>query len=152
MRTDTEIMADAEDRRVFSNGTEGEIWMGSGHGCYDCQHDDIGVGGDEKYCPILSAMLVGVWPKEIGRETVEWSYPANESWGKPATAGSYEVAGECSEFFRRPDDDDGPDDDDDGPPPDPGPPPVVEGQIDMFEIFAEQIVDAIPDRRPATVS
>jgi hypothetical protein len=140
MRTEDQIWEDAEDRRPFSNSTEYEIWANNGRGCYDCANDDA---RREKWCPILGAALMGRWPAEWTRRTVEWSSPANESWGTPAASGSYEVVGECTEFNPR---DDGPGDD---PDPDPGPPPVVDGQIDMFEVFADQIVTAIPDSAPA---
>jgi len=129
MRTPDEIAADAEARSPFSNHTEYEMWAGHGRGCYDCANDD---DATEKYCPILGAALLGGWPKEWTRRTVQW-----EIGGK---SGSYEVVDECTDFDRRPDDD-GPDDGDDQPEPDPGPPPVLEGQIDMFEVFADRIAE-----------
>jgi hypothetical protein len=91
----------------------------------------------EKFCPILSASLLGTWPMEWTRRTVEWQYGD--------ASGSYEAVDECTEFDRRPDGGGG----DDDPEPEPGPPPVIEGQIDMFEVFTEQFVESLPDRLPA---
>lgn len=136
MRTPDEIRADAEDRRPFSNSTEYEIWAGRGRGCYDCTQDD---DATEKWCPVLGAALAGSWPKEWTRRTHRW-----ESGGK---SGSYEVVDECSEFEERRDDDGGEDGEPD-PEPDPGPPPVIEGQIDMFEVFADRIADEATTREP----
>jgi hypothetical protein len=126
MRSEAEIHADAERRRPFSNHTEYEIWAGSGRGCYDCRHDKPDI---EKWCPILSAALLSLWPKEWEHETEKW-----EIGGK---SGSIQVVGECSEFEH--DDGDG----DDDPEPDPAPEPVAEldGQVDMFEVFADRIAE-----------
>lgn len=135
MRTYDEISADAEKRSPFSNGTEYEMWAGRGRGCYDCANDDPEA---EKFCPILSAALLGVWPKEWLREQHEWTIGDK--------SGSFERVGECTEFDRRPDDDGGGGGDE--PEPDPGPPPVIEGQIDMFEVFADHIADEAAARRP----
>ena len=134
MRTAEQIAADAENRRAFSNGSEYEYWADSGRGCYDCTQDDPNT---EKYCPILGVALLGQWPKEWARRTVESRY------------GSYEAVGECAEFDERRDDGEP---DDDSPDPDPGPPPAVEGQIDMFEVFAERIADEATAVRPAEVA
>jgi hypothetical protein len=134
MRTHEQIAADAADERPFSNSSEYEYWAGSGKGCYDCLNDDAKT---EKWCPILGVALLGQWPTEWSRRTIEWSSPADASWGTPAASGSYEVVDECAEFLRRPDDDGGGDDDD----PDPGPPPVIDGQVDLFEVFADEIVE-----------
>jgi hypothetical protein len=134
MRTYDEIVADAADERVFSNSTEYEIWANT-DGCYDCLNDDAAT---EKYCPILGAMLMGKWPTEIERAPHEWQ-------DREGKTHSYEAAGKCSEFDRRPDDDGGGDDD---PEPDPGPPPVIDGQIDMFEVFADRIADEATSRQP----
>lgn len=128
MRTSAEITADAADQRPFSNSTEYEIWAND-RGCYDCTNDD---DATEKWCPILSLAITGMWPKEWTRRTVDW-----EINGK---TGSYETVGDCTEFDERRDDDGGPDD---APEPDPGPSPVIEGQIDMFEVFAERITDEV---------
>lgn len=121
MRTADQIQADASADRPFSNHSEYDLWADGGRGCYDCTQDNPET---EKYCPILSVALLGNWPKEWARRTVESRY------------GSYETVGECTEFEERRDDGG-----DDEPEPDPGPPPVVEGQIDMFEVFAERIAD-----------
>lgn len=138
MRTDEQINADAADERPFSNHTEYEIWAGGGSGCYDCANDDPEA---ERYCPILSAALLSKWPREWTRVTHRW-----EVGGK---SGSYEVVGECSEFVQRPEwpGDDDPDDD---PDPVPDPPPVIEGQVDMFEVFTDQIVEQIEQPQAVT--
>lgn len=128
MRTPDEISADAADEQPFSNHTEYEMWAGSGRGCYDCANDDDAA---EKWCPILGTALLGKWPKEWTRRAYTW-----EIGGK---SGSIENVDECIEFDRRPDDD-GPGDE---PEPDPGPPPVIEGQVDMFEVFADQAIASL---------
>jgi hypothetical protein len=97
MRTDEQIMADAADERPFSNHSEYEVWADSGNGCYDCAHDNPDA---ERYCPILSAALLGKWPRE-------WTRAAHQ-WQVGDKSGSYEVVDECVEFERRPDDGDGP--------------------------------------------
>jgi hypothetical protein len=124
VRTDSEIQADAAEDRPFSNSTEYELWADRGRGCYDCANDDPDT---EKYCPILGTALLGSWPKEWTRRTHEWT--------AGGASGSYEVVDECTEFEERRDDDGG------DPEPEPEPPPVIDGQIDMFEVFAERIAD-----------
>lgn len=120
------VMANAKDERPFSNHSEYEYWADSGRGCYDCIHDNPDV---ELYCPILGAALLGRWPAEWTRRVHHW-----EIGGK---SGDYEVADECTGFERRPDGDDGPD------VPEPGPQPVavIDGQVDMFEVFADSIAE-----------
>lgn len=134
MRTYDQIIADARPGSPFSNSTQFEIWAAN-RGCYTCRNDDLGEGGDEKHCPILSASLMGVTPKE-------WTTATDEDH----IHGNYT----CSEYDERPDDDGGPDDPDD-PEPDPGPPPVIEGQVDMFEVFADQIAEQAATSAPAGV-
>lgn len=124
MRTAEEISADAEPRSPFSNSTEYEIWAGNGRGCYDCVNDDAET---EKWCPILGAALLGSWPKEWTRRTHDWSIGDK--------SGSIEVVDECTEFDERRGDEG------DDPEPEPEPPPVIDGQIDMFEVFADRIAD-----------
>jgi hypothetical protein len=131
MRTNEQIMADAADDHPFSNHSEYDMWAGSGTGCYDCLNDDEPT---EKYCPILSAALLGKWPRE-------WTRAAHR-WEIGDKSGSYEVVDECTEFERRRDD--GGDD----PEPEPEPPPVVEGQVDMFEVFADQIAEHVESLVP----
>jgi hypothetical protein len=114
------IPAEAREGRAFSNSTQFEIWAAN-RGCYTCTKDD---DATEKYCPILTAALQGGIPPE-------WTCETEQDY----LHGNYT----CSDYEER-HDDDGPDGGDD-PEPDPGPPPVVEGQIDMFEIFAERIAD-----------
>lgn len=137
MRTYDEIMADADQERVFSNSTEYEIWANNGRGCYDCTQDDAET---EKYCPILGAALMGVWPKEWERRDVPWEING--------TTGVYQTAGECSEFEER-DDWPGDDDPEDGPPPPPDPPAVIVGQLDIFGVFADQAITKLTEEVPA---
>jgi hypothetical protein len=131
MRTVEEVWADAVDKPPFSNHTEFEIWAGSGSGCYDCVNDDAAT---EKYCPILGAALLGKWPREWPRVVHRWEIGD--------ASGTRQVVGECSEFVQRPEWP-GDDDPDDGPPPDPTPPPVCAGQVDMFEVFVDQLVEHV---------
>jgi len=53
-------------------------------------------------------------------------------------ADPYEHVDTCTEFERRRGDDG-----DEAPAPEPEPPPVCEGQVDMFEVFADQIVEHV---------
>jgi len=124
VRTYEQIAADAADDRPFSNHSEFEYWADSGKGCYDCRHED----GGETGCPILTAALLGGWPTEWTRRTHRW-----EIDGK---SGSYEVVDGCTEFEARRDGDE-------DPPVQPPPPPPAEldGQIDVFEVFAERIAE-----------
>ena len=124
MRTYEEIAADAAAESPFSNSTEYEIWADSGRGCYDCRHDDAET---DTFCPILSAALLSTWPKEWTRRTVDWQIGD--------ASGSYETVGECTEFQERRDDGE------DEPEPEPDPPPVIDGQVDLFEVFADQIAE-----------
>jgi hypothetical protein len=130
MRTDEQIAADAEDKSPFSNGTEYEMWAGRGRGCYDCLNDDPNT---DKFCPILGVALLGKWPTEWTRRLYEWEIGDKK--------GAFPVVDECIEFDERRDDDG-----DDEPDPEPTPPPVIEGQIDMFEVFADRIADEASTR------
>jgi hypothetical protein len=132
LRTHDQIAADAEQRSAFSNHTEYDLWADGPGGCYTCANDD----GDTKWCPILSAALAGAWPKEWTRRT--------HTWQIGDASGSCEVVDECTEYEERPDDDGG-----GGTEPEPEPPPVIAGQVDMFEVFADQVVDALPTREVA---
>ena len=123
MRSYDEISADAQDGSPFSNGTMGYGWMG--RWCYQCkvdgpfQRDEADEG-----CPIILVALMGKTPKE-------WTDQGLQDY-------------HCSEFVPDDDDgddDDGDDDDPDSPPPPSGPAVPIEGQIDMFEVFAEQITE-----------
>lgn len=135
IRTDAQINADAADQRPFSNMSEYEYWADSGQGCYDCIHDNP---DQERFCPILSVALLSRWPVEWTRRIVK---------PHPDSAG-FNVVDQCTEFTRRPDNGD-----DDNPEPPPGPkPPAAEldGQVDMFEIFADQIVEQAQRRTAVT--
>lgn len=126
MRAYDEIMADATDRSPFSNGTMGYGWMGKW--CYRCkvdgpfQRDEAAQG-----CPVLLVALMQKTPKE-------WTEVGLQDY-------------HCSEFVP---DDEG--DDEPEPPSLPEPSPVAEmdGQVDIFSVFAEQIADT-PQREAVTV-
>lgn len=121
MRTEAEIGADAQpDRRPFSNGSEFDIW--AHRHCYECVHDNAST---ELFCPILTVALLGKWPAEWVRRTVEWR--------SERASGSYEVVDTCTEFEERRDGG-GPGDGEPVPPPH----PEIPGQVDMFEVFVEQ--------------
>ena len=122
MRTHDEIAADARPGRAFSNSTMFEIW--AANACYICIHDGLGTTGDEPHCPILTAALIG---DGTPQEWVE-------------AGGDYPWDYTCTEFSERPDDGGGGGD----PEPDPGPPPVIDGQIDMFELFVGQGLTQLP--------
>lgn len=122
MRSDDEIMADAADERPFSNYSEFEHWADAGRGCYDCLHYDTPTG-----CPIEGTALLGKWPKEWTRRVFK---PHVDSSG-------IEVVDECTEFEERRDDGNS------EPEPEPEPPPVAEGQVDMFEVWADEIVEHV---------
>jgi hypothetical protein len=120
MRTYDEILADAKPGSAFSNSSQFEHWAGGPRGCYTCRNDDEQT---ERYCSILCAAVGGGGiPREWTTETAEDHIHGNYT---------------CTEYDRRPDDGDSGKE----PDPDPGPPPAMEGQIDMFEVFAERIAD-----------
>lgn len=122
VRSYDDIMADAADEPPFSNGTMGYGWMG--HWCYQCkvdgpfQRDEADEG-----CPIILVAMLQKTPKE-------WTDQGLQDY-------------HCSEFV--PDDEDG-DEGPDGPPPPTGPAVPIEGQVDMFEVFADQIAEKATER------
>lgn len=117
MRTFEQISADARPGAAFSNSGQFEYWASGPRGCHSCRNDNEQT---ERYCPILSvAMCNGTTP-------AEWITFSDED----EIHGSYT----CTEY-------DGRSDGDDDPGPEPGPPPVIEGQVDMFEVFADRIAD-----------
>lgn len=126
MRTHDQIDADARPGSPFSNGTSGEMWMGEW--CYRCtidgpfQRDQAAEG-----CPILYVALTAKTP-------AEWTEVGMQDYT-------------CSEF----DEDHGDDGDDgEGPPHGPVWPQHVtemEGQTDLFSVFADHIAD-----QPQTVA
>ena len=120
MRTAEQIEATARPGSAFSNSSQFEYWA-SNRGCWTCRNDDQAT---EKWCPILGVAL------SSGKTPAEWVTFSEQD----EIHGNYT----CTEYDERRDD--GPDDGDD-PEPDPGPPPVIDGQIDIFEVFAERIAD-----------
>lgn len=116
MRTYEQIAADAKPGSAFSNGSMFEYWAGGPHGCWTCRNDD---NQSEKYCPILSVALA------TGTTPAEW-VEMDENSIQNYT---------CAEYDERRDDSGG------DPEPEPEPPPVIEGQVDMFEVFAARIAD-----------
>lgn len=119
MRTFDEIAADARPGSAFSNSTSFEIWSAN-RGCGTCRNDD---DATELYCPILSVAIA------TGTTPAEW-LELDEHRIQDYT---------CTEYDERRDD--GGDDEDPAPDPNPGPAVELEGQIDMFEVFAEKITD-----------
>jgi len=127
MRDLDTIMETARDGSPFSNSTSGEMWMGEW--CYRCkvdgpfQRDEAAEG-----CPILYVALTRKTP-------AEWTETGMQDYA-------------CSEF----DEDHGDDGDDgEGPPAGPTwPQPVteMEGQVDLFSVFADHIADQ-PQTVPA---
>lgn len=122
-------MAAARDRRPFANGTEGYGWMDNW--CDQCIHDKgARDGSDDRGCPLVMVALMGKTP-------VEWIDGPRDEQGRYSIADQYH----CTEFR---DEDEGGDDDS---PPLPGPPaPEIEGQVDMFEVFAEQITERVGEQ------
>ena len=117
MRSYDEIAADARDGSAFSNSTSFEIWAAD-RGCWTCRNDD---DASEKYCPILSVALA------TGETPAEW-VELSEDRIQDYT---------CTEYDQRRDG--GPDDE---PAPKPVPPaPEIDGQTDIFEVFADRIAD-----------
>lgn len=120
MRDLDAIMEDAREGSPFSNGTAGEMWMGDW--CYRYKVD-AAFQRDEspEGCPLLLVALLDKTP-------AEWTETGIQDY-------------HCSEF----DEDHGDDGDDgEGPPVGPTwPQPVMEmeGQIDLFSVFADQITD-----------
>lgn len=111
MRTYEQILADATDRPPFSNGTAGYAWMDNW--CHrPCKKDR------NEDCPLIMAALMQKTPKE-------WTEV-------PGRIQDYV----CSEFE--------PDDEGDGeaePQPYPQPVGEIDGQVDLFAVFADQIAD-----------
>lgn len=115
MRTHEQIFDDSTEGSPFSNGESGERWM-SGW-CYRCRHD-APFQRDEspEGCPIILVALMQRTPKE-------WTEQGLQDYA-------------CSEFV--------PDDEGDADPDPLGPPPPVaemDGQIDIFAVFTDTIVD-----------
>lgn len=126
MRDYDALYEDAKDESPFSNGTSGEIWMSEW--CYRCkvdgpfQRDEAAEG-----CPLLLVALMQRTPKE-------WTEKGCQDY-------------HCSEFV--PDDEDG---DGGEPAPQPFPQPVaeMEGQVDIFAVFADSIVEQMPQLERAS--
>jgi hypothetical protein len=121
MREYEQIIADATPGSPFSNMTQFEYW--APRWCWSCKNDD---DETEKYCPILSASLMSVTPREWTTLTAEDDLHGNYT---------------CTEYEERRDGNGGGD-----PEPEPEPPPVIEGQIDIFEVFVDKLVDRLPER------
>jgi hypothetical protein len=136
MRTEEQIAADAEERSPFSNGTEYDMW--ADRWCYRCRRDDAET---ETYCPILSvALLGGGWPKEWTRHYVKFGafikeadrFEVSETTADDPDGCAF--VDTCTEFEERRDNGGDPE-------PEPEPPPVIDGQVDMFEVFADRIAE-----------
>lgn len=141
MRTYEQIAADAEDCSPFSNGSEYDHW--ADRWCYRCRRDDAET---ETWCPILSVAMLGSWPKELTRHYVKFGariegtsrVEVSETTADDPDGCAF--VDRCTEFEERRDDDG------DAPEPQPSPPPVIDGQVDMFEVFADQVVEQIGHR------
>lgn len=120
------IEANATDGSPFSNGTTGYDWMG--RWCDVCKIDGpFQRGVADLGCPIVLVAMLGKTP-------AEWVETGVQDYC-------------CTEFI--PDDHGG---DDGDPEPHPlFPPPVVEGQVDMFEVFAEQITENVSRQEQVAV-
>ena len=131
MRTYDEAKAAAKDEPAFSNGTEGYAWMDNW--CDRCVHDKgTRDGTDEAGCPLVMVALMGKTP-------IEW---IDQTENGHRLGDTYH----CTEF--RDEDEGG--GDDDAPPP-PGPPaPEIDGQADIFAVFAEQIAEQATAREAVT--
>jgi hypothetical protein len=123
VRTYEQIMADAKQEPAFSNGTEGYAWMDNWcwHPCKKDRNED---------CPLIMASIMGVTP-------IEWTEVERFS-----LADRYN----CSEF--EPDDRDG---DDREPEPFPQPVAEMDGQTDIFSVYADQIVEQTAEREAMPV-
>lgn len=147
MRTEQQIAADAEKRSPFSNGSEYEMW--ADRWCYRCVKDNYET---ETYCPILSVAMLGSWPKELTRHYVKFGariegtnrFEVSETTADDPDGCTF--VDSCTEFEERRDGGSNPD-----PDPEPEPPPVIDGQVDMFEVFADQIVEQVPQPEQVTV-
>lgn len=136
MRTYDEAYAAARERRAFANGTEGFAW--TSNWCDRCVHDQSARRDDVKPDPanggLLGCALLAVALME--RTPAEWI---------DQTADGHRLGDtyHCTEFRAE---GDGGDDQ-----PDPEPFPVAEGQVDMFEVFADQIVEQVGTREAVSV-
>lgn len=140
MRSYDEAFAAAKDRRPFSNGTEGHAW--TENWCEECVHDKSARDDDTPPdprnnglvgCPLLAVALMQRTPVEWIDQTTDGTHRLGDTY-------------HCTEYR---DDDPG----DDGSPEQPSPPPPaaeLEGQVDMFEVFADQIVEQVEQAQPVT--
>lgn len=125
MRTYDEAFAVATDRTPFSNGTEGGAW--TSNWCDQCVHDRSARRDDVQPDPankgLLGCALLAV--ALMGRTPAEWI---------DQTANGHRLGDtyHCTEFR----DENGGEESE----PEPEPLPVIAGQVDMFEVFADQIV------------
>lgn len=125
MRNYDEALAAARPKRPFSNGTEGYAWMDAW--CDQCVHDaQFQRTGEGSGCPLIRVALMGKTP-------VEW---IDQRPNQHVLGDTYH----CTEF-RDVDDDGGDGTDDEPTPPTPDPVTVIEGQTDIFEVFADQVVE-----------
>lgn len=127
MRTYEEALAAAKDEPAFSNGTEGECWMDNW--CYECANDSPEMVDRGEGCPLIMVAL-------MQRTPAEWiEQPWGQIKGRPEgeTAPSLSDRYHCTEFRKRPEPGEEP--------AEPPPAPVIEGQVDMFEVFADQVVE-----------
>lgn len=135
MKTYDEAFAAAKDRRPFSNGSQGGAW--TANWCDRCVHDRSARRDDVKPDPankgLLGCALLAVALME--RTPAEW---IDQCEGGHRLGDTYH----CTEFR---------DENGRGDEPEPEPPPVIEGQVDMFEVFADQIVEQASERAGVSV-
>lgn len=98
MRSDPTPEPGDMDRRPFSNGTEGEMWLwnvcGAGGGCiHDSDHGSAPEA--ETWCPLITLSLSGVWPHEWAVEEVPFTSVDGMEM-------HYTRPGDCSEFTDEP--------------------------------------------------
>ncbi len=154
MRTMEQIQADADDtRRPFSNSTEFEMWADDK--CYECVNDTMGVANPdpEVFCPILSAALLGGWPKEWTRKhlkfgkRIEGTTRVEVSETTADDPDGFEYVDTCTEFEERRNGGGG------GDAPKPTPPRVeCDGQLDIIDAYLDTAVAELTPNPVAAVT
>lgn len=129
MKTFDEAMATARDGSPFSNSTQWEIW--ADRWCYTCSKDSPELVDKGQGCPLITVALMERTPAEWTAETEEDRVMARYT---------------CSEYEERPEwpGDDDPDSDPDDPDPT-GPAENVPGQVDIFQVWTDQVVEQATD-------
>lgn len=132
MRTYDEAFAAATDKPAFSNGTEGEGWMGLW--CDRCLHDrsaHTDAPADPRNNGLIGCALVAV--ALMSRTPVEWIERERLSLGDRY---------HCTEFRDENDGDGGP----------LYPPPEDPDQLTIFDEFVDQAVEQFEASEPAVLA